>query len=323
MIDKDPNVVVIGGGTGLSYILKGLKKYPIDITAIVTVADDGGSSGKIRDSIHVVPPGDIRKVMIAMSEAEPLMNTLLTHRFDDESIFPNHTVGNILLTALFQITGDYVQAIQQLSRVLNVKGNILPVAQKPITLCALMDDNSVVTGESNITAAKKNITKIFIKEDDVVVTPEVLEAINNADMIIFGPGSLYTSIIPNLLVPQVSEAIIKSEAKKVYICNVMTEPGETDHFTVSQHVKVLEKYLGKKIIDVILANDDFDIDEEVLDTYRKGDAELVKIDYDEIIKMKKELITSKFIYVNELNHVRHKSNKIAAFILTMIFEEID
>ncbi len=322
-MDRDPNIVIIGGGTGLSYVLKGVKKYPLNTTAIVTVGDDGGSSGDIRNSINVVPPGDIRKVMISMSEAEPLMNTLLTHRFTSDSLFANHTVGNILLTALFQITGDYVQAIQQLGKVLNVKGSILPVAQKPVTLCALMDDHTVVYGESNITSAKKGIKRLFIEEEDVSVTPEVIKSIKEADMIVFGPGSLYTSIIPNLLVPGVKETINESNAKKVYICNVMTEPGETDDFSVSKHVKVLENYLGKDSIDSIIANDDTEIKKEVLDNYQKKDANLVTIDYDEIVKLNKELITDKFIYINEKKHVRHKSNKIAAYLLMMLIETIE
>lgn len=321
-MDRDPNIVIIGGGTGLSYVLKGIKKYPLDITAIVTVADDGGSSGDIRNTIHVVPPGDIRKVMVAMSETEPLMNTLLNHRFTSDTIFANHTVGNILLTALFQISGDYVLAIKKLSKVLNVKGKILPVAQKPITLCALMEDDTVIYGESHITAAKKAIKKVFLKEDDVEVTKEVIEEIDDADMIIFGPGSLYTSIIPNLLVPGVKEAINKSKAKKVYICNVMTEPGETDNYTVSKHVIALENYLGKNTIDVIIANDDRNISEEVLNIYKARDSQFVEIDYDEIIKLNKELITDKFIYVNEKNHIRHNSKKIAAYILMLLIEDI-
>lgn len=322
-MDRDPNIVIIGGGTGLSYVLKGIKKYPLDITAIVTVADDGGSSGDIRNAIHVLPPGDIRKVMVAMSETEPLMNTLLNHRFTNETIFANHTVGNILLTALFQITGDYVKAIKKLSKVLNVKGRILPVAKKPITLCALMEDNSIIYGESHITAAKKRIKKIFLKEENIDVTEEVLKEIDNADMIVLGPGSLYTSIIPNLLVPGVKEAINKSKAKKVYICNVMTEPGETDNFTVSKHVLVLEDYLGKNTIDIIIANDDKNINQEVLNKYKAKDSELVTIDYDEIIKLNKELITDKFIYVNEKNHIRHNSKKIAAYLLMMLIENIE
>lgn len=320
MIDRDPNIVVIGGGTGLSYILKGLKKYPLNLTAIVTVGDDGGSSGEIRDSVHVLPPGDIRKVMISMSETEPLMNTLLTHRFSEDTLFANHTVGNILLTALFQITGDYVKAIQQLSKVLNVKGTILPVAQKPLTLCALMDDDTVICGESKITNANKKIIKLFLKENDIKVTPEVIEAIHNADLIILGPGSLYTSIISNLLVPKVKEAIAESKAKKAYICNVMTEPGETDGFSVSKHISVLESYLGKDTIDVVLANEDKNINASILEKYTNKGAEIVKVDYDEICKLNKELITSKFIYINEENYIRHKSDKISAYILMMLIE---
>lgn len=323
MIEKDPNIVTIGGGTGLSYILKGLKKYPLNITAIVTVGDDGGSSGEIRESINTLPPGDIRKVMISLSEAEPLMNTLLTHRFNKESIFANHTVGNILLTALYQITGDYVQAIKQLSKVLNVKGKILPVAKKPVTLCALMEDQQIIYGESNITKAKKKIKRIFLDEKDIIVTPEVLDAIKDADMLVLGPGSLYTSVIPNILVPRVKEAIIASKAKKIYICNIMTEPGETDCFTVSQHVNVLEEYLGENVIDAIIANDDHNIDYNILNLYTEKGAEVVKIDYDEILKMNKELITDKFIYINEENYIRHRSNKLAAYIMMMFIDAME
>ena len=185
-----------------------------------------------------------------------------------------------------------------------------------------MDDDTVIYGESNITAAKKAIKKVFLKEDDVEVTKEVIEEIEDADMIILGPGSLYTSIIPNLLVPGVKEAINKSKAKKVYICNVMTEPGETDNYTVSKHVLALENYLGKNTIDVIIANDDKNISEEVLNIYRAKDSDFVEIDYDEIIKLNKELITDRFIYVNEKNHIRHNSKKIAAYILMLLIEDI-
>ncbi|NLC94875.1 MAG: YvcK family protein [Bacilli bacterium] len=322
-MEGNPKIVFIGGGTGLSSVLKGIKKYPIDITAIISVGDDGGSSGDIRNSIHVVPPGDIRKVMVAMSETEPLLSTLLDYRFPSETIFGNHTVGNILLTALFQITGDYVKAIAQLCKVLNVKGTILPVAEKPLTLCALMSDGSVVCGESNITAANKCIKQLFLKENDIQATPEVIKAINAADMIVIGPGSLYTSVIPNLIVPGVKEAINQSKAKKVYICNAMTEPGETDHFTVSDHVKAVEQYLGEHSIDIILANIDHDLDPEVLGRYRSQNAEIVQIDYDEILKLNKELIADKFVYINEHKHIRHTSHKIAAYILMKLIETLD
>lgn len=322
-MEKEPKIVLIGGGTGLSYVLKGLKKYPVDITAIVTVGDDGGSSGMIRDSIHVVPPGDIRKVMIAMSETEPLMNDLLTYRFKDDTIFSNHTVGNIMLSALFKITGDYVKSIEQLGRVLNVRGKILPVATTPVTLVADMEDGTRVVGESNITSAKKKIKRISTMQDDVTATTDVLEAIEEADFIVFGPGSLYTSIIPNLLIPSVKEKILESKAKKCYICNVMTETGETDYFKVSDHVIELEKYLGSGVIDIVLANDDFDVEPEILQSYQKHGADLVEVDLDKIAQLNKELVTSHFIYINEKKHIRHKSNKIAAYVLMKLIEEFE
>jgi uncharacterized cofD-like protein len=323
LIEKDPNIVLIGGGTGLSYILKGLKKYPLDITAIVAVSDDGGSSGVIRDSIHVLPPGDIRKVMIAMSESEPLLSELLTYRFNKDTLFANHSVGNILLTALFEISGDYVKAVEQLSKVLNVKGTVLPVATTPLTLCAKMQDGEEVIGESKITAARKKIDYVYLKEKDVQTTPQVINAINEADMIVFSSGSLYTSIIPNLLVPEVCQAIIDSTAKKVYVCNVMTETGETDNFTVSQHVKEIEKYIGDHVINSIIANVDFEVPEKILMAYQKDGSKLVEVDYTEIAKMRKDLITAKFLSINERNYIRHNSKKIAASLLMMILEEVE
>lgn len=324
MMDKDPNIVIIGGGTGLSYVLKGLKKYPVNITAIVTVGDNGGSSGVIRQAIHVVPPGDIRKVMVAMSEAEPLLNSLLDYRFDKECLFANHTVGNIMLTALYQLNdGNYIKAIEQLGEVLNIRGKVLPVATTPVTLVAKMSDGEIIKGESEITKALKKIDKIFLENTNVETSQEVLDAIEEADLIVFGPGSLYTSIIPNLLIPQVRKAILESKAEKLYICNVMTEPGETDHFMVSDHVITLEKYLGEGVIDTILANDKCDVPEDILQRYEKHGAELVQADIDQIATMNKELISSGFIYVNEKGHIRHKSNKIAAYIVMKLIEELD
>ena len=324
--DHEPNIVLIGGGTGLSYVLKGLKKYPVNITAIVTVGDNGGSSGKIRSSIHIVPPGDIRKVLVALSETEPLLNQLLNFRFDhDDHLFANHTVGNIILTALYYINdGDYIRAIKQLGKVLNVRGKVLPVATEPITLVAKMCDGSVVIGESEITKDPNRIEEITLLEKDRITTyDEVLEAIAGADLIVFGPGSLYTSIIPNVLIPQVREAILASKAEKVYVCNVMTEPGETDHFTVSDHVLTLEKYLAPGVIDTIFANDGYDVAEEVMASYRKTGAELVRIDLDQLAKLGKELITSRFIYVNEKNHIRHNSLKIAAYIVMKLLDQFE
>lgn len=322
--DNDPNIVLIGGGTGLSYVLKGLKKYPVNITAIITVSDNGGSSGEIRSMIQMVPPGDIRKVMVALSEAEPLLNQLLDYRFtDDNTLFANHTVGNIILTALYYINdGDYIKAIKQLSKVLNVRGKVLPVATQPVTLVAKMSDGSIVVGEQEIRADRSTIEEITLLEKDrVSTTEEVLEAIEEANLIVFGPGSLYTSIIPNLLIPQVKEAILASKAEKLYVCNVMTEPGETDGMMVSDHIQTLEKYLAPGVIDAILANDDYQVADDVMAIYEKTGAELVKVDLDQVARLGKELITSRFIYVNEKKHIRHNSIKIAAYIVMKLLEE--
>lgn len=323
MLDTEPKIVLIGGGTGLSTILKGLKKYPCHITAIVSVGDDGGSSGQIRDAINIVPPGDIRKVIVAMSEAEPLVNDLLNYRFNDNSIFAQHTVGNIMLTALFQLSGDYVKAIEQLCNVLNVHGKVLPVAKTPITLIAKMEDGSEIRGEHHITQAKKKIKHIRAEQTNIETTQDVLDAIMEADLIVFGPGSLFTSIIPNLLVPAVRKAILHSKAQKLYICNVMTEPGETDGYTVSKHVQELEKYLKKGIIDVVFANDDFNVPEDILARYHQSGSDLVKVDLERLALMNKEVITSRFLTINEEGFIRHKSNKIAAYVVMKLIDEIE
>lgn len=324
MKEHDQNIVLIGGGTGLSYILKGLKKYPVNITTIVTVADDGGSSGMIRESNNAVPPGDIRKVMVAMSETEPLINRLLNYRFKDESLFKQHTIGNIMLTALYELNdGDYIRAIKQLGKVLNIKGDVLPVATTPVTLVAEMMDGSVVEGESEITKAKKKIKNISLKQSNVETNQEVLDAIEHADLIVLGPGSLYTSIIPNLLINQVSQAIRDSKAERLYVCNVMTEPGETDGYTVSDHVKAIERYLGEGVIDIIMANDDYNVPEPILNEYIRHGASLVTVDLDQIATLNRELITSRFLHINKQKYIRHKSNKIAAYIVMKLIDELD
>lgn len=319
MSDRDPNVVVIGGGTGLSSLVKGLKRYPVHLTAIITVSDDGGSSGELRKDSNMVPPGDIRKVLVAMAEVDDLMEQLFQYRFDEtHEGLSGHPTGNLLLVALANITGDFVKGIQQFSKVLNVKGDVLPVSTKQLVLSALMEDGTVVTGESSITGAGNKIKEVYFEDEDIPATKEAVEAIEKADLIVFGPGSLYTSIIPNILVPEIKEAVKQSKAKKLFISNVMTEVGESIGFTVGDHIKAFEDHFGEEIIDIIIANDHIEVDDEEMKNYHLEGAECVQLDYDYITKTDKILYTSNLFSVNENGHIRHNSRKLAAEIFFLL-----
>ena len=241
-------ILGIGGGTGLSTLLRGLKSYPVDLTVIVTVSDDGGSSGRLRADLDMPPPGDLRNCLVALAEAEPLMEQLFQHRFaagssSDNSCLGGHSLGNLVIAGLSEITGDFHQAIQEVSRVLAVRGRVLPSANRPLGLKATMADGSVIAGETAITAARGVITSISIDPPDAEPLPEALQAIREADVIILGPGSVYSSLVPNLLIAGMAEALAASPAIKLFICNVMTQPGESDDFTASRHLEVVLQHL--------------------------------------------------------------------------------
>ena len=266
MAEYDLKVAVIGGGTGLSTILRGLKRYPIDITAIVTVADDGGSSGSLRTDFDVPPPGDIRNVLVALSEVEPLVQELFQYRFTGETDLAGHPTGNLLIAAMTNITGDFASAIQKLSEVLKVRGRVLPVCNTPLCLCAEYDDGTIIQGESLIPTIEKKIKRVYYTKEDARALDEAVEAIMEADLVLLGPGSLYTSIIPNLLLVEISEALVKTSAECVYCCNIMTQPGETTGYSASDHVLALHEHAGHAFIDKIIVNDE-EIDDEHLKTF--------------------------------------------------------
>ena len=247
-------VVVLGGGTGSSTLLRGLKEFPVDLTAIVSVCDDGKSTGILREEFNIPAVGDIRRVLVALSETEPLVMDLFNYRFNTTSDLDGHTVGNLLLTASSEITGNLSDGVEALSKVLNLKGKVVPLTEDNVVLMAEMKDGKIIEGEHNITMAKKKIKKVYYKEEPVP-TKEALKAIKDADLIILSMGSVYTSIIPNLICEKIIEAIDKSKAKIMYVCNMMTQPGETDNFKVSDHIKLLNSYLGEHKIDVVVAND--------------------------------------------------------------------
>ncbi|OCN04789.1 hypothetical protein A4S06_10505 [Erysipelotrichaceae bacterium MTC7] len=265
------NVVVIGGGTGQSVILRGMKDIEdIKLTTIVTVADDGGSTGRLRDAYQIPAMGDIRNVMTALAESETLLSSLMDFRFDGEGDISGHNLGNLLLTALTQISGNFLEAIQTFSRVLRVKGEIVPSTTQMVTLMAIMEDGTKVAGESNIPKFHNRIDKVYF-EDKVFATKRAISAITNADYIIFGIGSLYTSILPNIIIPEIVSALKASKAKKIYCCNVMSQPGETDHFTMEDHVEALEKHTYKGIIDTVVMHNNI-LHEKTLNLYQEEDS---------------------------------------------------
>ncbi len=246
-------VVVLGGGTGLSTLLRGLKQYPVDITAIVSVCDDGKSTGILREEFNIPAVGDIRRVLVSLSETEPLVLELFNYRFHTTSDLDGHTVGNLLLTAMTNIAGNLSDGIESLSKVLNLKGKVVPLTEDNVVLMAEMEDGNVVEGEHNITVDKRKIKRVYYKEEPTP-TQAAIQAIQEADLIVLSMGSLFTSIIPNLICDKIVEALENSPAKIMYVCNMMTQPGETDNFTVTDHVMMLNQYLGKRKVDVVIAN---------------------------------------------------------------------
>lgn len=247
-------IVVFGGGTGLSTLLRGLKSYDVDLTAIVTVADDGGSSGRLLDQYNIPPPGDIRQVMAALSDVEPLIEEMFQYRFSTSDDLKGHSLGNLMLAALTDITGDFAGAIEKMGQVLKIKGKVLPAANQRITLHAELDDGTIVTGESKIPVYGRKIRKVYVSPQEVEPLPETIKAIEDADLIILGPGSLYTSILPTLLVRAIREAVLACKAQKVYINNLTMQPGETLQYTASEHVKALYSHVGTEFIDTVLLN---------------------------------------------------------------------
>jgi len=311
-------VVVLGGGTGLSVLLRGLKLFPIDITAVVTVADDGASSGILRKEFDMPAVGDLRNVLVSLSYVEPLVEQLLQYRFNTSSDLNNHAMGNLMLAALFNITGDLTDSLEALSKILNIKGKVLPFTEDKPILVAHTKDNEIIEGESNITKAGKIIDYIEYK-NDVKVTKEVLKALKEADLIILGIGSLYTSIIPNLLSKEVREVLINSKAKKMYVCNVMTEHGETDGFNVSDCIKQLNKYVGKDFIDVVIANS-MEIPNNVKKLYFEEKSTPILIDEEELKNMNVELIKEDLAIIKN-NQVRHDHLKTALTIFNYLIKD--
>lgn len=310
-----PRIVVIGGGTGLSVMLRGLKAKPLDITAIVTVADDGGSSGILRQELQMPPPGDIRNVLTALADAEPLLHEMLQYRFQNGTGLAGHSLGNLILAAMTDITGDFVTGITELSRVLAVRGRVLPAANQAIVLKAEMADGSIVVGESAIPKAGMAIRRVFIEPAEVEPLPEAVAAIREADAILIGPGSLYTSIIPNLIVPKLTEAIVASEAIKMFVCNVMTQPGETDDYKVSDHLNAIHAHVGHHLFDYIIVNNG-EIPPQVQQLYAEKGARAVHLDLEEVTRRGYKVIADRLVMFR--TYLRHDAAKLSDHIYRLV-----
>lgn len=312
-LSRGTKVVAIGGGTGLSTLLSGLKYYTTNITAIVTVADDGGSSGKLREELGIIPPGDIRNCIAALAEEDRLITDLFKYRFKSGQNLEGHSFGNLFLTALREVNdGDFIKAVKAASLILRSRGIVLPSSPEPMKIYAELTDGRTIEGESKIPQAKGKIKKIFCEQEKPKAQQEAVEAILNAELIIFGPGSLYTSIIPNLLIPDILNAIKQSIAHKIYICNIMTQPGETSSYSVSDHITALLQHSGDPhLIDGVIVNDRHP--ERLLEKYRQKDQEPVVIDAENVQKLGVRLVARSLIKEEDL--VRHDPKLLARAIM--------
>jgi uncharacterized cofD-like protein len=316
-LEKGPHIVVIGGGTGLHTLLRGLKQYTSNITAVVTVFDSGGSSGQLREELGVLPPGDIRNCLVALSEKESLMTQLFQYRFKNGSL-QGHSFGNLFITAMSEVSGDFPKAVEKSSEILAIRGKVLPSSTDDVVLCAQLENKTLIKGEDNISKSKDRIESIFIQPPSILPLPETIKAIREADSIILGPGSLYTSIICNLLVKNIPEAICQSNALKIYVCNVMTQIGETDNFTASMHLEELIKYLHQNCIDYALVNKSI-LSKKIAAKYQKEGAYMVKDDLQAKFGNRTNIIRQELL--SEYNYARHDSNKVAESIMEIIHKE--
>ena len=319
-LDHGPKIVAIGGGTGLSTLLRGIKKITNNVTAIVTVGDDGGSSGRLREQMGVLPPGDIRNCIAALADDDDIMTELFQYRFKTGEGLEGHSFGNLFITAMTNICGDMVSAIKESSKVLLIRGKVLPATCDDMKLYAKMEDNSIVRGESNIPEAGKKIMQLCCEPANCKPTPDVVEAIKDADLIIMGPGSLYTSIISNFLVKDITRAVWEAKAKKIYVCNAMTQPGETDNYSVSDHVKTIFEHVRlediddseKNFFDAVLVNNSMPAN--LAEKYEQAGSLPVDIDITELRKLGVEVVERSLLEDNKQGFVRHNCDKVAKAI---------
>jgi uncharacterized cofD-like protein len=306
---RGPRIVAVGGGTGLSTLLRGLKQHTSNLTAIVTVADDGGSSGRLREEYRILPPGDFRQCLIALADAEPLVKQLFNHRFKEGSL-DGHSFGNLFIMAMGEVTGSFEQALRESGRVLAVRGEIIPSTLQDVTLCASIN-GSTVEGESKIPKQNAPISHVFLKPDGTQVNPEAALAIMNAELIVIGPGSLYTSILPNLLVEGMVEALKASPALKVFVCNVASQHGETDDFRVSDYLKVVEDHVGTNIFDFVLVNSNYS------HTPTGGQSKVI-FDHQAVVKRDCRFVLADVVNARIPSH--HDQDRLAKVIMKKVWE---
>jgi uncharacterized cofD-like protein len=316
-LERGPKVVAIGGGQGLSHLLLGLKEYTANLTAIVTVADSGGSSGRLREEFNIVAPGDIRNCLVALADAPALLGELFQYRFAEGDGLKGHNFGNLFLTAMVQISkGDFKKAVEESSKVLAIRGKVIPSTVHNVHLIAEYMDGTTTQGEAKIPHSNTPIKRLSLTPQDATPTDDALTAIAQADIIVMGPGSLYTSILPNLIINGMKEAITSASAYKIYVCNVMTQLGETDAFTASDHVRVLLEHTGPKLVDACLINDAVVSNEEALNRYYKENSYPVAADADRIKAMGIKVVSTDLLSV--ANYVRHDSKKLTQALIKLI-----
>ena len=314
-------VVVMGGGTGISYLLKGLKDFPVDITAVITVSDNGRSTGKLREEFHTPAVGDIRKVITNLSQIDEPIKEMMSYRFKTSSDLDGHAVGNLSLTAMLNITGSLKDSIAHLSKLLDVRHTVLPISEdSDLTLMGLDKEGNIIEGEEQITKAHRSFQKIFYKNEPKVL-PEVLTAIKEADLIIFSMGSLYTSILPNIICKEVKAAFNEAKAPIMYLSNIVTQPGETDNFKVSDHVKMINSYLNKRKVDVVIANSK-KVSKKMAKKYENEEQkDPVLIDYNELENIGVELIEDDLMIIDTDNTLKHNSLKLSSLIFSYLMRK--
>jgi uncharacterized cofD-like protein len=315
ILERGPRIVVIGGGTGLSTLLHGLKEYTSNITAIVTVADDGGSSGRLRQDYDVLPPGDIRNCLVALADAEPRMGKLFQFRFEEGTALAGHSFGNLFITAMSKVTGDFDAAIKESSKVLAIRGSVLPSTLDKVVLVAEHIDGSRTIGESHIPAAKSPVKRIHLEPKGCKPTAEAIEAVRKADAIVLGPGSLYTSIMPNLLVERMANEVASSKAIKIYVCNVMTQKGETHNFKASDHLRAIIEHTRQGIADYCIVNT-AKVPPALLTKYKDEDSYPVIADSENLKKMKCKVVEAHIVSTKD--YVRHDPAKLAKIIVDLV-----
>ncbi|MEW6019358.1 MAG: gluconeogenesis factor YvcK family protein [Pseudomonadota bacterium] len=308
-----PRVVTFGGGTGLATLLAGLKDKTPNVTAIVTVADDGGSSGRLRQDMGMIPPGDIRSCLEALAGDE-LMRRLFDYRFE-EGPLDGHSMGNLIMAALTRVTGDFEQAVEHAARMLNAAGRVIPSSTQMVSLRAETGDGATVEGQHNISCSGGSCRRVWLEPAAPSATTAAVEAIDSADLLVLGPGSLFTSVIPNLLIPDINDAVHRSAAPCLFVCNVMTQPGETLGFSVADHAAALVDHIGEGTFDTVLANTS-EPTPDIIEAYGREGAAPVTVDEDRVAGLGLRLLLADVGFAND--HFRHDSRRLAAAVMSLL-----